>query len=190
MSQVGLVLTPYLANRAPLLLLALRPQPEFVVLLGGNVPALAVVAVVVPLRWLVHFVYVEFGRWTGSAVLSRTRVGRWLQPRLADPRVSRLLLLSCLVHLGTPVDVALGAGGVDRRHVTLMLAAGSLVTTILFVTVGVQLAPLTRPALNWVVENRPVATAVCAALALVGLVAGRRLLPAPPRERGQKSNRS
>lgn len=187
-AQLGLLLTPYLVDRVPLVLLALRPQPEFVLLLAGLTPAVAIIAVVAPLRWLLHMVYVEVGRWAGDAVLVRTRLGRWLLPRLAQRRVSQLLLLSCLVHLGTPVDLALGAGRVGRLSVAFVLGVGSLVSTALFVTVGQQLAPVTGAALRWVIENRPLATFICATFALVGLVAARRLLSAGTG--GQRTGRS
>jgi hypothetical protein len=175
-AQLGLALSPYLVDRAPLLLLVLRPQPELVVLLAGHAPAFAVIAIVAPLRWTLHLVYFEVGRWAGGDVLVRSQPGRWLLPRLANRQLSRLLMLVCLVHLSTPVDLALGAGRVDRSRVALLLAVGSVVTTVLFVAVGVQMAPVTARALTWVVDNRPVAAAFALAAALVGLIAAQRRL--------------
>jgi hypothetical protein len=183
-SQLGLALTPQLADRAPLVLLALRPQPEFMVLLSGQSSAIAVVAVVAPLRWLVHFVYVEVGRWAGQGPLYKTRPGRWIVDRLGDRRTSWVLLWSCLIHLSTPVDIALGAGGTSRRRVAIMLAAGSLLTTTFYVTVGTAISPLSSRVLGWLVEHRAGATVVSAALAVAGFVLLYRTLSAEGNRRG------
>jgi hypothetical protein len=178
-AQLALVLTPTLVDRAPLLLLGLRPQPEMVVLLAGQVSPMAIVALVVPLRWLLHMTYVELGRWAGDAVLTRSRSGRWLRSRLKGRRVLSVLLASCLLHLGTPVDLALGAGGVDRRRAAMVVAAGSLISTVLFVTAGWYLAPVTEALLEWIVEHRVAASLAGAVLGVVGLLTGLRLLRAP-----------
>lgn len=175
-AQLGLVLAPALADRAPLVLLALRPQLEFVILLSPQVPPFAAVAVVAPLRWLIHLVYVEVGRWAGRGPLYETRAGRWIATRLERPRISVLLLCSCLVHPGTPIDLALGAGGVDRRRVAVVLAAGSLLTTTLFVAVGEVGSHLSEQALGWLTEHRGGATVACAALALISVSLSRRAL--------------
>lgn len=175
-AQIGLALTPYLVDRVPVALLLLRPQLELVLLVAGNLDPLVVIAVVAPLRWLTHFTYTEVGRYVGPIVLMRTRTGRLITKRLELRWTRRALLVTCLVHLGTPVDLALGASGAPRRHVGWVIAAGAVVTTTMYTLVGKALAPTTAHVIAWVIEHRPLATVVLALAGSIGWLVGRRSL--------------
>lgn len=176
-AQVGLALTPHLIDRAPVLLLLLRPQLEMVLLLSGIVDPLIVIAVVAPLRWLVHFTYTELGRSVGPTILLRSRTGRRVTARLANCWTRRALLLSCLVHLGTPVDLALGSTGTPRRQVALVLGLGALLSTSFYVMIGRALVPTAAQVLDWIVENRVRATVAFAIAGVAAWLVTRRSFP-------------
>ena len=167
LGQVGLILTPYLADTAPVVLVALRPQPEFVTLFSSQIPFVVMVSVVAPLRWVLHANFVELGRWAGRGIASRSRTGSWLLARAENPRVVKLLLLSCLFHLGTPVDLVLGVANVDRRTVRIVLAIGALLTTVLFILLGLALSRYTTALIEWISQQREVAALVFVALAII-----------------------
>jgi hypothetical protein len=169
-SQVGLALLPVLVERSPLVLLVLRPQPEVMVLLTGRLSPVVVVLVAVPLRLLIHVAYYELGRWGGERLVASTRAGKWALRALSRRWLGVVLLVSCLVHQSTPVDMALGARGTARRHVVAALVFGVSVSSVLIVWLGTQLTPFSAEVLGFLREHPLAATSVVGALALVTFV--------------------
>ncbi|MFD8495895.1 hypothetical protein [Amycolatopsis sp. NPDC059657] len=156
-SQTGLALFPLLTSYAPLALLALRPQPEIMVLLTARLSPIVIVLVAVPLRLLIHVSYYELGRWGGGRLVSRTRAGAWALKALSRPWLGVVLLVSCLAHQSTPVDMALGARGSRRAHTVIALLMGVTVSSILLVWLGTELAPLSAELLATLGEHRFIA---------------------------------
>jgi hypothetical protein len=167
--QIGLGSAPFLVDRAPLLLLLLRPQTEMILLLGGVLPPLVIVLVAAPLRLLFHVVYYELGRWGGERFVARSRAGRWALARMRYPMVGRALIFSCLIHQSTPVDLALGSRGSPRRMVVPVLASGVLLSTLLLAYIGTELAPLSRKIIALLRDHPVAAAAVLSAIGLVTL---------------------
>ncbi|EWM12069.1 hypothetical protein [Kutzneria sp. 744] len=168
--QTGLALLPVLALRAPLALLALRPQPEMMLLLAGKLSPVDIVLVAVPLRLLIHISYFELGRWGGEMLVARTRAGAWALNALSRRWLGMVLVISCLVHQSTPVDMALGARGTRRRPVVIALLAGVTISSILLVWLGTHLTPYSAAVLA-VIGDHPLAT-----LVLVGVLAATALM--------------
>jgi hypothetical protein len=164
-------------------LLLLRPQTEMILLLSGQLPPLVLVLIAVPLRLLFHVAYYELGRWSGTAFVTRSPAGRWALAKARHPLVGQVLLLSCLVHQSTPVDLTLGARATPRRMVIPMLATGVLVSTLVLVYLGKELG-LSRWLVKLLLEHRTVAAGVLLTVAAAGLIVSvRRLAAAPSRQR-------
>ncbi|WP_148088686.1 hypothetical protein [Saccharothrix texasensis] len=169
-SQTGLALLTVLVEKAPLALLVLRPQPEIMVLLTGRLPPMVIVLVAVPLRLLIHIAYYELGRWGGERLVSRTRAGAWALRALSRRWLGAALLVSCLVHQSTPVDMALGARGTARHRVIAALVFGVSLSSVLIVWLGTQLTPFSAEILEFLREHPLATAAVVSVLALVTFV--------------------
>lgn len=151
--QTGLALLPILATQAPWALLMLRPQPEMMVLLTGRLSPVEIVVIAAPLRLLIHLSYYELGTWGGRRLVSRTRAGAWALRALSRPWLGAALLISCLVHQSTPVDMALGARGTRRWQVVVALLVGVTLSSILLVWLGTHLTPFSARVLALLSEN-------------------------------------
>lgn len=179
MSQTGLALLPFLVQHAPVALLVLRPQPEMMVLVTPSLSPVVIVLVAAPLRLLIHVAYYELGRWGGEGVVSRTRAGAWALKALSRKWIGATLLISCLLHQSTPVDMALGARGTARRNVEPALAFGVSLSSVLIVWLGIQLTPFSASVLEFFREHRLATAIAVGTLAVVGfLVSGRQVLKA------------
>lgn len=164
-NQLGLAALPVLAARMPILLLTLRPQPDVIILVSAKVEPLYIIMVTAPIRFATHLSYYELGLWGGAKFVSRTRAGRWLLAALGRRWVELLLLASCLVHPGTPIDLALGSRATSRTLMICVLAIGTLTSTIMLVYVGSQLVPLSGRLLHVISGNMVIITTVAVAVA-------------------------
>jgi SAM-dependent methyltransferase len=165
--QVGLAALPALVDTSPLLLLALRPQTEVVVLVAHRVPAPLVLAVAVPLRSFFHVCYYELGRWSGPPLLARGRAGRWLLRTMDRPLTVWAFLLLAFVHTSTPLDLALGTQRAWRRAVYPVLAAGTFVWTLLFIRLGILASEPAAQVVAFLTRHRAAAFAAAGCLALI-----------------------
>lgn len=165
--QIGLAALPALVDTSPLVLLALRPQTEVVVLVAHRLPTPQVLAVAVPLRFFLHVCYYEAGRWGGPRLLARSRAGRWLLRAMDRPAMVRALIVLALLHPSTPLDLALGTQRARRRAVYPVLAAGALVWTWLLVRLGMLVSEPATQVVAFLARHRTAAFVVAGPLALI-----------------------
>ncbi|WP_261570793.1 hypothetical protein [Frankia gtarii] len=149
LGAIGLALVPALADRAPLLLIALRPTWAILLLVGGSVPFVPALLVAAFFRALVDLGYFGLARNNIRSVLLRRLGGSRLVTALARPRTQTPLLWFCLVNTNAAVDSALGAGDVPMRRFLRFLIPGSLLSAALYLTAARAVAPWMRGAVNW-----------------------------------------
>lgn len=129
LAQLGLVLAPSQVGRHPLLVLALRPTPAFLVLLGDAVlPATAVLIAAVG-RTLVDGAYFAVARYGALPIAERFGVGRDLARGLSRRTASRSLLTVSFFWSSTPVIAALGLGATRARTFLAVTGAGNVATS-------------------------------------------------------------
>ncbi|MGI8335195.1 hypothetical protein ACRYCC_35045 [Actinomadura scrupuli] len=169
-SLIGLAALSVLIDHARLVLLVLRPSTEVILLTEKELPALLILAIVVPLRTFFHIAYYELGRWAGGLAVERMRAGRWLLPKLRHPMVVGLVLASCLIHQSTPVDLALGAQRADRRMAYPAIAAGVLMWTCLLIYLGARFATGLGQVSRLITEHRLAVVVVLVPVILITML--------------------
>lgn len=76
--MLGLALTPILTREQPIALLLLNPTTTILLLVGGRIGLVPLIALVATRRFLVHIVFYLLGRWYADAALA------WMLGRDAD----------------------------------------------------------------------------------------------------------
>jgi membrane protein DedA with SNARE-associated domain len=185
-SYGGLIALPGLLGPHPGLLLALRPTPEVLLLVGHRVNPLMSFAIALPVRLLVHIIYFHLGRFYGEPILRLLRPGRAGLRLLRHAWSKTLLLASVLLYQTTPADVSLGILRTRLRIFLPVLVLGTAASTAVLIAAGRGLTDAVAPTTRWLTGHVP---AVTVALAVLVAVIGRswyrrtRGLAAPPSER-------
>ena len=146
---LGLALSSRLADRAPLLLVALRPTPSILLLVGGSTPVLPTLLVAVPLRELVDVCYFGVARANLRSLALLRPGGRRLVDALSRHSAERALLYFCLVNTNAAVDAALGGGDVPWRRFLRFLLPGTVISTTAYLLAARAVAPWARDLVTW-----------------------------------------
>lgn len=175
LAQAGLVLAPSQLGRHPLLVLALRPTPAFLVLLGDLVaPATAILMASVS-RTLVDMAYFAVARHGALPIAERFGAGRNLADKVSQRAASRGLLTVSFFWSSTPVVAALGLGRTPTLKFLVVTGAGNLVTSAAFAASGHQFSRYIAPVTMWVsAHGAQLTIAVGFGVAVSGLMALRR----------------
>lgn len=171
LAQVGLVLAPSQLGRQPLLVLALRPTPAFLVLVGDTVPAVPAVLIATVGRTAVDMAYFLTARYGAARVLQRFGIGRGVTGGLSRPVASRGLLAVSFVWSSSPVIAALGLGSTSAGLFLGVTGAGNLATSSVYVLAGRQLGPALSPVDRWLSASGPWLTVALAAAVAVSAFA-------------------
>ncbi|WP_194909298.1 hypothetical protein [Catenulispora rubra] len=189
-SYGGLIALPSLLGPHPGLLLALRPTPEVLLLVGHRVNPLMSFAIALPVRLLVHIIYFRLGRFYGEPILQLLRPGRAGLRLLRHAWSKAILLASVLLYQTTPADVSLGILRTRPRIFLPVLILGAAASTAVLIAAGRGLTDLAAPATRWVTGHGPAVTVTLAVLVAVQApLIGRswyrrsRDLAAPPPDR-------
>jgi membrane protein DedA with SNARE-associated domain len=189
-SYGGLIALPSLLGPHPGLLLALRPTPEVLLLVGHRVNPLMSLAIALPGRLLVHIIYFHLGRFYGEPILQLLRPGRVALRLLRHAWSKTILLASVLLYQTTPADVSLGILRTRPRIFLPVLGLGAAASTAVLIAAGQGLTDPLAPTTRWLTGHGPAITVALAALAAVQMpLIGRswyrrtRGLTAPPSER-------
>ena len=183
LAQAGLVLAPSQVDSRPLLVLALRPTPAFLVLVAEVVPPAAAVLVAALGRTLVDVAYFAVARHGALPVLQRFGIGRGLTRGIDRPTATRGLLTLLFFWSSTPVIAALGLGRTRPRVFIAVTGLGNLTTSAAFVSLGRRFADQVAPVTAWLSAHGTALTVALAALVLGSAAttmvrARRRTLPA------------
>lgn len=175
LAQLGLILAPSQLGRNPLLVLALRPTPAFLVLVGDLVaPATAMLMASIS-RTLVDMAYFAVARYGALPLAQRFGVGRNLTRGMSGRTAGRGLLAVAFVWSSTPVVAALGLGRTSILTFLAVTGVGNVVTSSLFVASGRQFSVYVAPITAWMsAHGGPLTAALGGAVALSLLVALRR----------------
>lgn len=152
-AQVGLVLAPSQLAHNPLVVLALRPTPTFLVLVSDLVAPAAAVAIAATSRTLVDLAYFAVARHGALPVTERYGVGRSLTRRLSRRAATKGLLATSFFWSSTPVVAAIGLGKTPTARFLAVTAAGNIATSFAFVASGRQLAEYVAPVTSWISEH-------------------------------------
>ena len=128
-AQVGMILAPSQLGRNPLLTLALRPTPAFLVLVADVVPALTAVLVAAVGRTMVDMAYFVAVRHGAAPLLRRFGIGKELTDGLSRTTASRGLLAITFVWSSSPIIAALGLGSTPAWLFLAVTGAGNVVTS-------------------------------------------------------------
>lgn len=189
-SYGGLIALPSLLGPHPGLLLALRPTPEVLLLVGHRVSPLMSFAIALPVRLLVHIIYFHLGRFHGEPILQLFRPGRAAVKLLRHTSSKAVLLASVLLYQTTPADLSLGILRTRLRTFLPVLVLGAAASTAVLIAAGRGLTDAVAPATRWLTGHGPAVTVTLAVLvavqaSLIGRSWYRRTrgLAAPPSER-------
>jgi len=175
LAQLGLVLAPSQLGRHPLLVLALRPTPAFLVLVGDLVAPATAMLIASVSRTLVDVAYFAVARYGALPLAQRFGVGRNLARGMSRRTAGRGLLAVAFVWSSTPVVAALGLGRTSILTFLAVTGAGNVVTSSLFVASGRQLSGYVAPITTWMsAHGGPLTAALGGAMVLSALVALRR----------------
>ena len=175
LAQVGLVLAPSQLANHPMLVLALRPTPAFLVLVSGSIaPATAILTAAVG-RTLVDISYFAVARYGALPMAQRFGLGRNLSRGLSRTTTTRGLLTLLFFWSSTPVIAALGLGPTATRTFLVVTGAGNLVTSTAFVLFGRRLSGNVAPVSAWVsAHGLQLTIGLAAAVVLSAVAAWRR----------------
>ncbi|NUR26865.1 MAG: hypothetical protein HOV83_13650 [Catenulispora sp.] len=189
-SYGGLIALPSLLGPHPSLLLALRPTPEVLLLVGHRVNPLMSFAIALPVRVTVHIIYFHLGRFYGEPTLRLLRPGRASLRLLRHAWSKPILLASLLLYQTTPADVALGILRTRLRMFLPVLALGAAASTAVLIAAGRGLTDAVTPTTRWLTGHGPEVTVALAAVVAVQVpliwrswYRRTRRLSAPPSER-------
>lgn len=146
---LGLALSTRLASTAPLLLVALRPTPSILLLVGASTPVLPTLLVAVPLRALVDVCYFGVARANLRSLAVLRPGGRRLVDALSRRSTERALLYFCLVNTNAAVDAALGGGDVPWRRFLRFLLPGTVLSTTTYLLAARAVSPWARSLVTW-----------------------------------------
>ncbi|MBL7497422.1 hypothetical protein I6A84_33785 [Frankia sp. CNm7] len=166
---VGLALTTRLASSAPLLLVALRPTPSILLLVGASTPVGWTLLIAVPLRALVDVGYFGVARTNLRSLVALRPGGRRLVDALSRRTTERALLYFCLVNTNAAVDAALGGGDVPWRRFLRFLIPGTILSTTLYLLAARAVAPWARDVVTWLDSHATEGILLLLALGLLRL---------------------
>ena len=149
-AQVGLVLAPSQLGRNPLVVLALRPTPTFLILVGDLVSPIAAVAIAATSRTLVDLAYFALARYGALPITERFGVGKILTRGVSRRTATRGLLTTSFFWSSTPVVAAIGLGRTPTVKFLAVTGAGNIATSYAFVVSGRQLAEYVAPVTSWI----------------------------------------
>jgi hypothetical protein len=149
-AQVGLVLAPSQLGRNPLVVLALRPTPTFLVLVGDLVAPITAVAIAATSRTLVDLAYFAVARHGALPIAQRFGVGKSLARGVSRRTATRGLLATSFLWSSTPVIAAIGLGTTPTLIFLAVTGAGNIATSFVFVISGRQLAEYVAPITSWI----------------------------------------
>lgn len=152
-AQVGLVLAPSQLGHNPLVVLALRPTPAFLVLVGDHVAPAAAVAIAATSRTLVDMAYFVMARHGALPVVERFGVGKNLASGVSRRTATRGLLVTAFFWSSTPVIAAIGLGKTPAVKFLAITGAGNVATSLAFVISGRQLSEYVAPVSSWIAAN-------------------------------------
>lgn len=153
LAHVGLVLAPSQVADHPMLVLALRPTPAFLVLVSGSVVPMAAVAVAAVGRTIVDVAYFAVARHGALPVVQRFGIGRDVARGLSSTTSTRGLLALLFFWSSTPVIGALGLGSTRLRTFVLITGIGNITTSAAFVFFGRRLSRQVAPIRAWVGDH-------------------------------------
>lgn len=175
LAQLGLVLAPSQLGRHPLLVLALRPTPAFLVLVGDLVAPATAMLIASVSRTLVDVAYFAVARYGALPLAQRSGVCRNLARAMSRRTAGRGLLAVAFVWSSTPVVAALGLGRTSILTFLAVTGAGNVVTSGLFAFSGRQISGYVAPITAWVsAYGGPLTIGLGGAMVLSALVALRR----------------
>lgn len=175
LAQLGLVLAPSQLGRHPLLVLALRPTPAFLVLVGDLVAPATAMLIASVSRTLVDMAYFAVARYGALPLAQRFGIGRNLARGMSRRTAGRGLLAVAFVWSSTPVVAALGLGRTSILTFLAVTGVGNVVTSGLFVVSGRQFAGHVAPVTAWVsAHGGPLTVGLGGAVVLSVLVALQR----------------
>lgn len=148
-AQVGLVLAPSQLGRNPLLILALRPTPAFLVLVADAVNPVTAVLIAGAGRTIVDVAYFATARHGAAPFLQRFGFGRKVTSELSRTTASRGLLALTFFWSSSPVIAAIGLGGTSAWTFLAVTGVGNLTTSLVYVVSGRQLGGTLAPIHDW-----------------------------------------
>lgn len=149
-AQVGLVLAPSQLAHNPLLVLALRPTPTFLLLVSDLVAPTTAVVVAAISRTLVDVAYFAVARHGALPVAQRFGMGRGLTRAVSRRTATRGLLATSFFWSSTPVVAAIGLGRTPALTFLAVTGTGNIATSLAFVVSGRQLSEYVSPVGSWV----------------------------------------
>jgi hypothetical protein len=170
-AQVGMILAPSQLGRNPLLTLALRPTPAFLVLVADAVPALTAVLIAAVGRTMVDLAYFAAVRHGAAPLLRRFGIGKELTGGLSRTATSRGLLAISFVWSSSPIIAALGLGSTPAWLFLAVTGVGNVVTSSIYVSSGRRLGAFVAPVDAWLSAYGVWLTVVLAAVVTVSAFA-------------------
>jgi membrane protein DedA with SNARE-associated domain len=175
LAQVGLVLAPSQLTRHPLLVLALRPTPAFLVLISDLVAPLTAILMASAARTMVDMAYFAVARYGALPVAERFGVGRNVAGKVSQRTASHGLLATSFFWSSTPVVAAIGLGRTPALRFLAVTGIGNIVTSAAFAVSGHQFSDYVTPITSWVsAHGMQLTIAVAVAVAVSSVVALRR----------------
>lgn len=150
LAQAGLVLAPSQLDDRPLLVLAIRPTPAFLVMVTNLVPPAAAVLIAAVSRTMVDVAYFSVARYGALPLAQRVGVGRKLSRGLSGRLATRNMLAVTFFWSSTPVVAALGLGSTSTSTFVAVTGMGNIATSGAFVMLGRQYSRYVAPITSWV----------------------------------------
>jgi hypothetical protein len=170
-AQVGMVLAPSQLGRNPLLTLALRPTPAFLLLVADAVPAVTAVLIAAVGRTMVDLAYFVAVRHGAAPLLRRFGIGKDLTGGLSRTTTSRGLLAISFFWSSSPIIAALGLGSIPAWLFLVVTGVGNVVTSSVYVSSGRRLGAFLAPVDAWLSAYGLWLTVVLAAAVTVSVFA-------------------
>jgi membrane protein DedA with SNARE-associated domain len=175
LAQMGLVLAPSQLGRHPLLVLAFRPTPAFLLLVGDVVAPATAVLIASVSRTLVDMAYFAVARYGALPLAQRFGIGRNLAAKASRRTATRGLLTLAFFWSSTPVVAAIGLGKTSILRFLTVTGLGNAATSGVLAFSGHQLADHVAPATSWVsAHGGQLTAAIASAVSLSFVLALRR----------------
>lgn len=189
MAQIGLVLAPSQLGEHPLIVLALRPTPAFLMLVGGAVAPVTAVAVAAVGRTTIDMAYFAVARHGALPLVWRFGVGQTVARSMSRDTTARGLLTVAFFWSSSPVVAAIGLGRTPARRFLAVTGLGNVATSAVFVFLGRRLSDALVPVTTWVSARGVQLTVVLAgAVVVAAVLTYRRNRPVTPA--GARTRRS
>jgi membrane protein DedA with SNARE-associated domain len=150
LAQVGLVLAPSQLAHHPLLVLALRPTPAFLLLVSDLVAPITAVVIAAVSRTLVDMAYFAVARYGALPAVERFGFGKNLAHKVSRRTATRGLLTMSFFWSSTPVVAAIGLGKTPILKFLTITGVGNLATSSAVVYSSYQLSDYIAPITSWV----------------------------------------